>query len=113
MRRPLLEPATRARRFRRTGSRQYELRQTDQPVGFSLYPVYLRAEALVTEQPGEAITEYQDFLTKYSDARQWHTRSCPDFRPARSRWAHDRWSSPSPAHPDRLPRFLAVQPQMG
>jgi DNA-binding winged helix-turn-helix (wHTH) protein/tetratricopeptide (TPR) repeat protein len=43
-------------------ARQYELGQTDRPVGFSLYPVYLRAEALVTQQPGEAIAEYQKIL---------------------------------------------------
>ena len=43
-------------------ARRYEFGQTDQPVGFSIYPVYLRAEALLVEQPGVAVTEYQKIL---------------------------------------------------
>jgi DNA-binding winged helix-turn-helix (wHTH) protein/tetratricopeptide (TPR) repeat protein len=43
-------------------AQRYELGQTDQPVGFTMYPVYLRAEAYVAAHRFEALAEFQKIL---------------------------------------------------
>jgi DNA-binding winged helix-turn-helix (wHTH) protein/tetratricopeptide (TPR) repeat protein len=43
-------------------SRRYELGQTDQPVGFTMYPVYLRGQAYLAAQRIEAITEFRKII---------------------------------------------------
>jgi eukaryotic-like serine/threonine-protein kinase len=43
-------------------ARQFELGQTDQPVGFTLYPVYLRAAAYVAAHRSEGVTEFRKIL---------------------------------------------------
>jgi DNA-binding winged helix-turn-helix (wHTH) protein/tetratricopeptide (TPR) repeat protein len=43
-------------------AQHYELGQTDQPVSFSLYPIYMRAEAYVAAKRGEAGSEFQKIL---------------------------------------------------
>ena len=43
-------------------AKHYELGTTDQPVSFSMYPVYFRAEAYVAAKRSEAATEFQKIL---------------------------------------------------
>jgi eukaryotic-like serine/threonine-protein kinase len=43
-------------------AQHYELGQTDQPVSFSLYPIYMRAEAYAAAKRGDAATEFQKIL---------------------------------------------------
>jgi hypothetical protein len=43
-------------------AKHYELGQTDQPVNFSMYPVYFRAEAYLAAKRSEAVTEFQKIL---------------------------------------------------
>ena len=43
-------------------AQHYELGETDQPVNFSMYPVYFRAEAYVAAKRSEAAAEYQKIL---------------------------------------------------
>ncbi len=43
-------------------AQRYELGQTDKPVGFTMYPVYLRAEAYVAAHRVEAVAEFQKIL---------------------------------------------------
>jgi len=43
-------------------AKHYELGETDQPVNFSMYPVYFRAEAYVAAKRSEAAAEYRKIL---------------------------------------------------
>jgi hypothetical protein len=43
-------------------AKHYELGETDQPVRFSMYPVYFRAEAYLAAKRSEAATEFQKIL---------------------------------------------------
>jgi DNA-binding winged helix-turn-helix (wHTH) protein/tetratricopeptide (TPR) repeat protein len=43
-------------------AQHYELGQTDQPVSFSLYPIYMRAEAYLVAKRADAATEFQRIL---------------------------------------------------
>jgi eukaryotic-like serine/threonine-protein kinase len=43
-------------------AQRYELGQTDEPVGFTMYPVYLRAQAYAAAHRPEAIAEFQKIL---------------------------------------------------
>jgi predicted Zn-dependent protease len=43
-------------------AQRYALGQTDEPVGFTMYPVYLRAQAYAAANRPEAVAEFQKIL---------------------------------------------------